>query len=190
MGWRYNKIEGLLRDIYGNDDNWLDYESNGYHLIGIDYKKKIELLNRLINDINNQDKFVKSLNILGDTFTKGIMKNMQENLVHMIKKEIDDSIEIYNKLEAKNQVYIVKNHNDINKDIIVTDESNKEGARKCYDRQGNVIYKYFSNLQLIYYENITDLCKDMDIHNITSDNVIHIFSEYNKNRRIFENLFK
>lgn len=102
MSCKCNKIEELLKDIYGNEDNWLEYESNGYHLIGINYEKKIELLNRLLKDIEN-NKFVSTATAFGDVFTHGILNSIKSDIIYGLNKEIDESINQHNKIYNKDE---------------------------------------------------------------------------------------
>lgn len=102
MSWKCNKIEKLLKDIYGNEDNWLDYESNGYHLIGVNYEKKIELLNRLLKDMENS-KFVNTAITFGDIFTHGILKSIKSDIIYELNKEIDESVKQHDRIYNKNK---------------------------------------------------------------------------------------
>lgn len=171
MGMKCNDIENLLQNLYGNKDGWVDYESHGWHIIGMNYDRKLELLEMLLKEVkeNNISSVVSYL--YKDEIVKDIYSDLIQNISHKIQLEINKTKNNLDKENCVNQVYI-------DEDEIIVSYGH---VCRIWDREGKSYRKEMNKCELNKKENITHMFKNLDIKKLNADTMSEIFNKCKEN---------
>ena len=184
MGWKLNEIEGKLFDMYGNENCWADFASNGWNLIGLSYLIKLKLLYQYKNEINQRD--ISKDEKMDNTIKIDIeIENTKEDLFG------DFDMHRYFMKEVKISKGFYDNNSKIVKELVIPYkyiDDGKMGKVKCiyywidkYNPNNiSIGFHNWINLRDLFndYEDITPYCMGLGRMNFNEEDGKRIYKTY------------